>query len=141
MSKAKKPSLLCMWAILTSLPLDHMYYNFSWISSYTHIARDRIRVHVKELRRLGYVDFARGLMDDDGNVQGAGYAITKAGQEWAESLVLCETCHRPRLIHACGTCSPGWPVAAEAGPGCINCRQTGWDQTPCLPLAEPGRLA
>lgn len=30
--------------------------------------------------------------------------------------------------HACVTCSPD---GRQPGPGCINCRQTGWDQTPC----------
>lgn len=30
--------------------------------------------------------------------------------------------------HACGTCSPD---GTHAGPGCHNCRETGYDQTPC----------
>jgi hypothetical protein len=36
--------------------------------------------------------------------------------------------------HVCVSCSPD---ASAPGPGCVNCRQTGWDQTPCL---EPGHL-
>lgn len=31
--------------------------------------------------------------------------------------------------HACRSCSPNRVVP---GPGCLNCRQTGCDQTPCL---------
>lgn len=42
----------------------------------------------------------------------------------------CETCSQPRNRHVCLSCSP---TGDEPGHGCINCRQTGWDQTPCLP--------
>lgn len=36
--------------------------------------------------------------------------------------------------HVCVSCSPD---GARPGTGCGNCRQTGFDQTPCL---EPGHL-
>lgn len=39
--------------------------------------------------------------------------------------------------HACVTCSPD---ARQPGPGCINCRQTGWDQTPCVDARVPSPL-
>lgn len=42
----------------------------------------------------------------------------------------CETCTRPRSLHVCLSCSPD---ELTAGPGCGNCRNTGWNQTPCLP--------
>ncbi len=35
--------------------------------------------------------------------------------------------------HVCVSCSPELDVR---GPGCINCRQTGYDQTPCLACAK-----
>jgi histidine triad (HIT) family protein len=35
--------------------------------------------------------------------------------------------------HACVTCSPDGVLT---GPGCINCRQTGMDQTPCTALGH-----
>lgn len=132
-----KPSLYCMWIVAQSIPNDGLFYNFDWIGAdpYTgdHLGKDRIRVNIKELRNRGYVKFARGLMNDEGQVQGSGYAITEQGVDWLDNLKMCEICKRPRLIHACPTCSPGWPIPKQAGPGCINCRQTGWDQTPCLP--------
>lgn len=40
--------------------------------------------------------------------------------------------------HVCGSCSPRPDVP---GPGCINCRNTGYDQTPCVPCAEPTTTA
>ncbi len=42
---------------------------------------------------------------------------------------LCKTCRNPQAIHYCRSCSDG----TEPGPGCINCRNTGWCQNPCLP--------
>lgn len=42
----------------------------------------------------------------------------------------CERCTRPRYIHSCISCSPSGDTP---GPGCGDCRNTGWDQTPCLP--------
>ncbi|GAB3429866.1 hypothetical protein [Actinophytocola sediminis] len=44
----------------------------------------------------------------------------------------CEVCGRPRTVHVCGGCSPN-PITP--GKGCDNCRHTGWNQTPCLPLS------
>lgn len=35
--------------------------------------------------------------------------------------------------HACATCSPD---GMHAGKGCHNCRQTGYDQTPCRTCAD-----
>lgn len=39
--------------------------------------------------------------------------------------------------HACASCSPN---RIERGPGCHNCRQTGYDQSPCLPCGEAVRV-
>lgn len=40
--------------------------------------------------------------------------------------------------HVCVSCSPRPDVP---GPGCINCRQTGYDQTPCVKCSEQIRVA
>ena len=46
----------------------------------------------------------------------------------------CESCGRPRFVHVCLSCSMIYaPDDITPGPGCVNCRQTGWDQTPCRP--------
>lgn len=45
----------------------------------------------------------------------------------------CPTCRKPFYTHVCIGCSPDYQTP---GPGCINCRQTGMDQTPCLPPAD-----
>lgn len=46
----------------------------------------------------------------------------------------CGRCQRPAALHVCLTCSSN---GLKPGPGCINCRSTGWDQTPCRSAAEP----
>lgn len=48
----------------------------------------------------------------------------------------CATCGKPFYTHVCLSCSPD---AQTPGPGCINCRRTGMDQTPCLPPASTMR--
>lgn len=42
----------------------------------------------------------------------------------------CSDCGRPFWTHVCLGCSPDHQTP---GPGCINCRKTGMDQTPCKP--------
>lgn len=40
----------------------------------------------------------------------------------------CPRCGKPFYTHVCLSCSPD---AQTPGPGCVNCRHTGMDQTPC----------
>lgn len=47
----------------------------------------------------------------------------------------CDRCGEPFYTHVCLSCSPD---AQTPGPGCVNCRNTGMDQTPCKP---PNRKA
>jgi hypothetical protein len=46
----------------------------------------------------------------------------------------CPGCGRPYWTHVCLSCSPD---SQTPGYGCINCRQTGMDQTPCKPVPAP----
>lgn len=133
MSKIE-PTLLAMYKIVSTIPNDDLYYGFDHFGE--DLSRDRMSVNCKELRKLGYVHFARGLMNDEGEVGGAGYRVTEEGIDWMESLQMCETCEYPRLIHICYSCSPNaknTPHHQVPGNGCLNCRNTGWSQSPCLP--------
>lgn len=60
-------------------------------------------------------------------VKGEGACIALTHIEILDDL--CKTCRNPQAIHYCRSCSDG----TEPGPGCINCRNTGWCQNPCLP--------
>lgn len=44
----------------------------------------------------------------------------------------CGRCKRPAAIHVCLSCSPD---ELNPGRGCLNCRDTGWNQNPC-PVVE-----
>lgn len=46
----------------------------------------------------------------------------------------CDRCGEPFYTHVCLSCSPD---SQTPGPGCVNCRQAGMDQTPCLPSTDP----
>lgn len=46
----------------------------------------------------------------------------------------CGRCKRPAALHVCLSCSPD---EIKAGPGCSNCRQTGWSQNPCAVVDAP----
>lgn len=50
--------------------------SLSWA---THLPREVIRGVLADLRENGLVEYRRGLMNDDGEVAGAGYALTARG--------------------------------------------------------------
>ena len=56
--------------------------------------------------------------------------ITPSGRVWDETTWMWREPEQPRDLHAhvCLMCSPDGRLP---GHGCINCRQTGMDQTPC----------
>lgn len=51
-----------------------------------HITKDMAGAICRNLRNRGYVTFERGLFDDSGYPAGSGYAITKAGREYLQSI-------------------------------------------------------
>jgi len=51
-----------------------------------HITKDMAGAICRNLRNRGLVTFERGLFSEDGIVAGSGYAITKAGREYLETL-------------------------------------------------------
>lgn len=50
-------------------------YGYDYITSETELDRDAAKKAVDNLRIMGAVKFYRGLMDDDGEVAGAGFTI------------------------------------------------------------------
>lgn len=46
----------------------------------------------------------------------------------------CPICGKPYFTHVCLSCSLDYQTP---GPGCVNCRHSGMDQTPCRPV-DPG---
>lgn len=55
------------------------FSNFTTIASDSEVDRKAIRRIVRRLARGGLTQYARGLTNEDGEMAGAGYAITRAG--------------------------------------------------------------
>lgn len=51
------------------------YYPYSYFEAETNLGRDVLKPAMKHLRELKIMDFARGLMNEDGEVCGSGFGI------------------------------------------------------------------
>ena len=60
---------------------DYRFMSFDSISAESEVDRGHIRRDVRHLARKGLVEFARGLSNEDGELRGSGYGITRAGLE------------------------------------------------------------
>ena len=59
-------------------------FPFQSIIDLTGIEPHNTRRVVRSLARKGMMRFCRGLISDDGELAGSGYAVTEAGWEWAQ---------------------------------------------------------
>lgn len=48
----------------------------------TGMTREQLKPLVAELRKLGYAYYAKGLMNEDGEVAGSGFGITREGLDF-----------------------------------------------------------
>jgi hypothetical protein len=67
-------------------PCGEMCVGFDPICRDTDLQRNEVRRIIRHLARKGLAEFHRGLCNEDGEFAGAGYCITKAGQELAEKV-------------------------------------------------------
>ncbi len=92
-----------------SVGWDELYYNFAYISKETGLDVKSVRRACRSLKRKGYADFKKGLMNDDGMVAGSGYGAThegallinrcvKCGYFIGEYDGLCYDCHHERKL-------------------------------------------
>lgn len=61
--------------IIRCLTSDEYYYAYQWICDETDLTREQAKEAIDKLRSIGVVRFARGLMNDDGEVGGSGFGI------------------------------------------------------------------
>ena len=54
---------------------DELYWGYDYICSESDLERSEAKAAIDTLRQIGVVDYARGLMNDDGEVGGSGFAI------------------------------------------------------------------
>ena len=67
------------------LGAGEFFLPFKAISSVTGLDRAQVKRAVRRLARCGFAEYSRGLMSEDGEVAGSGYACTKAGHEHLKS--------------------------------------------------------
>lgn len=60
------------------------YFSFRPLTVRTGLDRRTVRRNARYLKRKGLAEFYAGLFTEDGEVAGAGYAITEAGREFLE---------------------------------------------------------
>lgn len=58
---------------------DYGYRGFAYLAEACATDRVNIKAAIEELRRHDLVEFSRGLMTDEGEVAGSGYALTDSG--------------------------------------------------------------
>lgn len=58
------------------------YHSFKYIASASGLIRAQVSRACKALRRLGFMEFSRGLFTEDGETAGSGYRVTQAGTDW-----------------------------------------------------------
>jgi len=59
---------------------DFGYFNFNYLCVETGFNRRQIRLDVRRMARKGLTQYGNGLWTDEGELAGAGYAITPAGR-------------------------------------------------------------
>lgn len=60
-------------------------WGLSWFTN-DWITKDMARALLRNLTDRGFCYFSRGLFDEDGQVAGAGYGLTKKGLDYYEEL-------------------------------------------------------
>lgn len=52
-------------------------YRYNWIEDRAGLTRKEAEKAVRELRTAGYLEYVKGLFDEDGQVAGSGHAIAQ----------------------------------------------------------------
>lgn len=56
-------------------------YMYIWIEDHTGLTRKEAEKAVRELRQAGYLEYVKGLFDEDGQVAGSGFAIAQGRRD------------------------------------------------------------
>lgn len=72
--------------------LQHGYggefcHNYTHLEHDTELDREILKIEVKQLRKMGLVQYVRGLMTEDGEVAGSGFTIPYKKMKELEGLL------------------------------------------------------
>lgn len=92
-------------------------YAYDYLEGETGLERKWLKPIIAKLRKLGYVEYWRGLMDDDGNVAGSGFCRSRAGNElvYAEEDRKYEKLKSERLASQKASTPPPQPLKLVRG--------------------------
>lgn len=62
---------------------EEMGYMYKYFEEKTGATREEIKSIMDELRRIGYVRHAKGLMDEEGFIVGSGFMLTERATQWS----------------------------------------------------------
>ena len=62
---------------------DELAYYYRYFEKKTGATREQIKPIMDELRKAEMVELVRGLMNDDGEVAGSGFALTYRATQWS----------------------------------------------------------
>ncbi|KKM00861.1 hypothetical protein LCGC14_1800240 [marine sediment metagenome] len=68
--------------VLSEVGHSDFYVAFDYIGDYASLSYKEVRVAARSLRKKGLAEYMRGLMTDDSEVAGSGYAITADGRDF-----------------------------------------------------------
>ncbi|WP_068305340.1 hypothetical protein [Pararhodobacter sp. CCB-MM2] len=66
--------------VLRAVPRNDWYCSLARLTHKTEIPREICRGIIAELRAEGLVTYRKGLMNEDGDLGGTGYTLTKKGE-------------------------------------------------------------
>lgn len=69
---------------------DDYCYGYSWIKDETGLDRKPAFKAVHALLKLGYLEYVKGLMTDDGEVAGSGFWINHKRKDHIKDLLISE---------------------------------------------------
>lgn len=84
--KTFTPVEIAILEALLGTDSDCCYY-YSYFESETNYSRAELTPAMATLRKKGYAYFARGLMDEDGEVRGAGHGIVYEKRDEIEQII------------------------------------------------------
>lgn len=62
--------------------------NYAWLEGVNGLDRKGLQPVIKRLKELGFIEFWRGLMTEDGEVAGSGWCRSRAGNDYVEEWQL-----------------------------------------------------
>lgn len=61
--------------IKTLIKWDHYWKSYSWLSDETGIPEESLKADMKVMAKFGWVEYIKGLMNDDGETGGSGWFV------------------------------------------------------------------